>query len=96
LAFLKALADPRPNAATTQADGAALLASLFVVAASGLALLAFRETAAMGLLLTMHLGATFGFLASLPYGKFVHGPFRAAALLRAVMERQTPPVSPIR
>ena len=50
----------------------------------------------MGLLLTMHLGATFGFLASLPYGKFVHGPFRAAALLRAVMERQTPPVSPIR
>ncbi len=43
----------------------------------------------MGMLLTMHLGATFGFLASLPYGKFNHGPFRAAALLRAVMERQT-------
>ena len=44
----------------------------------------------MGLLLMSHLGATVGFLASLPYGKFTHGPFRAAALLRAVMERQTP------
>jgi citrate/tricarballylate utilization protein len=94
LASIKALADPRPTAPTTQADGAALLASLFVVAASGLALLALRETPAMGLLLTMHLGATFGFLASLPYGKFTHGPFRAAALLRAVMERQTPPAPP--
>jgi citrate/tricarballylate utilization protein len=94
LASIKALADPRPNAPAVRADGAALLASLFLVAASGLALLALRESPAMGLLLTMHLGATFGFLASLPYGMFTHGPFRAAALLRAVMERQTPPAPP--
>jgi citrate/tricarballylate utilization protein len=92
LAILKALADPRPNAPNARADGAALLASLFLVAASGLALLALRETTAMGLLLTVHLGAVLGLLASMPYGKFMHGPFRAAALLRAVMERQTPPI----
>jgi citrate/tricarballylate utilization protein len=92
LTSLKALADPRPNAPDARADGAALLASLFLVAASGLALLALRETAAMGLLLTVHLGAVIGLLASMPYGKFMHGPFRAAALLRAAMERQTPPI----
>ena len=92
LASLKALADPRPNAPDARGDGAALLASLFLVAASGLALLALRETAAMGLLLTTHMGAVIGLLASMPYGKFMHGPFRAAALLRAVMERQRPPV----
>jgi citrate/tricarballylate utilization protein len=89
LAIIEALADPRPNAPAALADSAALLASLFVVAASGLALLALRETAAMGLLLASHLGATAGLLASLPYGKFIHGPFRAAALLRAAMERQS-------
>ena len=59
-------------------------ASLFLVAASGLALLALRETAAMGLPPMLHLGAVLGLLASMPYGKFMHGPFRAAALLRAV------------
>ncbi len=91
LASIKALADPRPSAPAARADGWALLANLFLAASSGLVLLIFRETAAMGLLLLMHLGAVTGLLASLPFGKFVHGPFRAAALLRAAMERASPP-----
>ena len=66
----------------------ALLALLFLVAASGLGLLAMRGTAAMGPLLLVHLGLVLGWFATLPYSKFLHAPFRFAALLRAAMERQ--------
>jgi citrate/tricarballylate utilization protein len=65
-----------------------LLAQLFAVASSGLALLALRDTAAMGLLLAVHLGTVLGFFATLPFGRFAHAPYRAAALLKAAMERR--------
>ena len=85
LAFIKAKADaaldPAPN-------DYKLLALLSAVALSGLALLAFRDTNAMGLLLAVHLGCVAGFFITLPYGKFAHAPFRAAALLRTAMERR--------
>ena len=64
------------------------LGLLFAVSVTGLALMIFRESAAMGILLLVHLGCVFGFLATLAHGKFVHGPFRAAAVLRAAMERK--------
>jgi citrate/tricarballylate utilization protein len=69
----------------------ALPGLLFAIAATGLALLAWRETVAMGLLLAVHLGCVAGFFATLAYGKFAHVPYRAAALLRAAMERQNGP-----
>jgi citrate/tricarballylate utilization protein len=72
--------DPAPGDYT-------LLALLFAIAATGLALLAFRETRAMGLLLATHLGLVAGFLGTLGQGKFAHAPYRAAALLRAAMDR---------
>lgn len=61
------------------------------IAATGLALLAWRETTAMGMLLAIHLGCAGGFFATLAHGKFAHAPYRAAALLRAAMERQNGP-----
>ncbi|CAO3446602.1 tricarballylate utilization 4Fe-4S protein TcuB [Azospirillum largimobile] len=88
LALLKRRADPGPVAASVTGADYALLALLFLTAASGFALLALRETAAMGPLLLVHLGIVLGVFATLPYGKFLHAPFRIAALLRAAMERQ--------
>jgi len=73
-----------------------LLAQLFAIAASGLALLAFRDTSAMGLLLAVHLGTVLGFFATLPYSKFAHAPYRAAALIRADVERREAKRSPER
>lgn len=53
---------------------------LFLTAASGLALLAGRDTAAMRFLLAAHLGIVLALFLTMPYGKFVHAIYRAAAL----------------
>jgi citrate/tricarballylate utilization protein len=63
---------------------------LFLTSASGLLLLAFRETRAMGILLAVHLGAVMAFFLTMPYGKFVHGIYRFAALVRFHIERRRP------
>ena len=54
---------------------------------AGLALTALRHTPAMGLLLAIHLGAVFAFFITMPYGKFVHGLYRYAALVRHTQEQ---------
>ncbi|MDR0214821.1 MAG: tricarballylate utilization 4Fe-4S protein TcuB [Comamonas sp.] len=69
------------------------IALLFLVAASGLALWLGRGTPALALLLCLHLGAVIALFATLPYGKFAHGVFRTAALLRHNAEKREP--SPI-
>jgi citrate/tricarballylate utilization protein len=61
---------------------------LFLTAVSGLALLLWRETSAMGPLLALHLGFVFALFITLPYGKFVHGLYRFVALVRYARERQ--------
>ena len=66
------------------------IALLLLVSASGLALLAFRETAALGLLLAIHLGLVMAFFLTMPYSKFAHGIFRSAALLKYSIEKRQP------
>ncbi|MDA7415702.1 tricarballylate utilization 4Fe-4S protein TcuB [Xenophilus arseniciresistens] len=66
------------------------IALLFAVSASGLGLWAARGTPAMALLLCLHLGAVMALFATLPYGKFAHGIFRTAALLRHAVEKRRP------
>jgi citrate/tricarballylate utilization protein len=66
----------------------AFIAILFLTSLTGLLLLVLRETAAMGLLLALHLGVVFAFFITLPYSKFVHGIYRWAALVRFAKERR--------
>ncbi|MNE17611.1 hypothetical protein D3C80_1105980 [compost metagenome] len=66
------------------------IALLFLVSASGLALLAFRETTALGLMLAIHLGLVMAFFLTMPYSKFAHGIFRSAALLKYSIEKRQP------
>ncbi|WP_340526595.1 tricarballylate utilization 4Fe-4S protein TcuB, partial [Cupriavidus necator] len=66
------------------------IALLLLTSATGLGLLAARETAAMPLLLAVHLGVVMALFATLPYGKFAHGIFRTAALLKANIEKRRP------
>ena len=51
---------------------AAFIVMLFLTGATGLALLALRDGAAMGLSLS-RLGVVFALFITMPYGKFVHG-----------------------
>jgi citrate/tricarballylate utilization protein len=66
----------------------AFLVMLLLTALSGLLLLVLRDGAAMGLLLALHLGVVFGLFITMPYGKFVHGIYRFAALARYAKERR--------
>ena len=66
------------------------IALLFLTATSGLALWAARGTPALALLLCLHLGAVMAFFATMPYGKFAHGIYRSAALLKWAIERRQP------
>jgi citrate/tricarballylate utilization protein len=60
---------------------------LFMTSATGLMLLLLRGASTMPLLLVIHLGFVLGLFVTLPYGKFVHGIYRTAALLKFSSER---------
>jgi citrate/tricarballylate utilization protein len=66
------------------------IALLFLVSATGLALWLARGSDALALLLAVHLGVVMALFATMPYGKFAHGIFRSAALLRYAVEKRQP------
>ena len=66
------------------------IALLFLTSLTGLALLAWRDTSAMAVLLAVHLGVVMALFLMLPYGKFAHGIFRSAALLKWAIEKRLP------
>ena len=66
------------------------IALLFFTSLSGLALWLARGTPALAALLAVHLGVVMALFATLPYGKFAHGIFRTAALLRHAVEKRQP------
>jgi citrate/tricarballylate utilization protein len=59
---------------------------LLMTSVTGLMLLALRGSAMMPALLVVHLGFVLGFFVTMPYGKFVHGIYRTAALLKFASE----------
>ena len=66
------------------------IALLFALGLTGLALALGRESAALPLLLCAHLGVVLAFFATMPYGKFAHGVYRGAALLKWAIEKRQP------
>jgi citrate/tricarballylate utilization protein len=88
LIWVKVATDPGPIARNALGGEYAMLALLFLVGLSGLALLGLRHTGAMGVLLALHLGLVLALFLALPYSKMVHGVYRTIALLRDARERR--------
>jgi citrate/tricarballylate utilization protein len=63
---------------------------LFLTSATGLGLLVFRDTSTMAAWLAIHLGVVMALFATMPYGKFAHGIYRSAALLKWAIEKRQP------
>jgi citrate/tricarballylate utilization protein len=78
-------ADPGQNAMDR-----GFIALLLLVSATGFALLLLRDTGWMALWLAIHLGTVMALFLTLPYGKFAHGIFRSAALLKFNIEKRMP------
>jgi citrate/tricarballylate utilization protein len=60
---------------------------ILLASTRGLLLMMLRETAAMSSVLVIHLGVVMALFLTLPYGKFVHGVYRCAALVKYALER---------
>ncbi|MGH7715046.1 MAG: tricarballylate utilization protein TcuB, partial [Vulcanimicrobiaceae bacterium] len=59
---------------------------LLLTGSTGLLLLVLRGTTVMGTLLALHLAIVFALFLTMPFGKFVHGFYRLAALIRFASE----------
>ena len=90
LLWLKYVRDPELTDRAQTGMDVAFIALLFLTSATGLVLLAVRETRGMGIALAIHLGAVLALFVTLPYGKFVHALYRFAALVRFHIERRRP------
>ena len=64
------------------------IALLFLISLTGLALLVMRDTGIMALLLAIHLGFVMAMFLTMPYGKFAHGFYRGAALIKYALENK--------
>lgn len=93
LLWIKIVSDSRPLALTQLGMDYAFITLLFFTSLTGLALLALRETSAMGILLAVHLGFVLGLFLLMPYSKFVHGVYRFAALALNAIESRPQTVS---
>jgi citrate/tricarballylate utilization protein len=79
--------DLTPTTRSARTANSTVLLLLWAVATSGLALLIGRESAAMALLLALHLGVVIALFALLPYSKLVHAGYRIIALVIERIER---------
>lgn len=98
LMALKLRSDVEPATQVMRSMDFAFLAVLNLASITGMLVLVFRESAGMGVLLTLHLAVLGGLYITAPYTKFAHVVYRYAALLqnkiesREEGESQTEPV----
>jgi citrate/tricarballylate utilization protein len=81
LAILKTKADPALGAVRVWGGEMALVLLLGATGATGLVLYAATGTAAVPVLLAIHLGTVLAFFLLLPFSKMVHGFYRFATLI---------------
>jgi len=90
LLWLNVHRHPQHGDARQKAMDRGFIALLFAVSLTGLALMVWRDTGYMALLLAVHLGVVMALFLTLPYGKFAHGFYRGAALLKFAIEKRQP------
>jgi citrate/tricarballylate utilization protein len=87
LLYLKWRSDKDPSEERMLTMDVAFLVLLFLTSFSGMVLLIFRDTAAMGTLLVVHLAIVAALFLTVPYSKFAHFVYRYAALTRNSIEQ---------
>jgi citrate/tricarballylate utilization protein len=90
LLWLNLRRDPKTADLTQKPMDLGFIALLFLTSLTGLALMIWRDTSFLALLLAVHLGVVMALFVTLPYGKFAHGIFRSAALLKWAIEKRMP------
>lgn len=88
LLWLNLQRDPRHGDPKQRPMDRAFIVLLLLTSASGLLLPLARHSHALGSLLAVHLGVVMALFLTLPYGKFAHGIYRSAALLKWAMEKR--------
>jgi citrate/tricarballylate utilization protein len=88
LLMLRRRRDPAMADPSQRGLDESFIVMLCLTSVTGLLLLAMRERPIMPALLIVHLGFVLGLFLTLPYGKFVHGFYRTAALLKFSTESQ--------
>jgi citrate/tricarballylate utilization protein len=66
----------------------AFIVLLLFISFSGLGLLVYRDSVYMSIWLVIHLGFVMGLFLTMPYGKFAHGFYRVAGLLKNSIEKR--------
>jgi citrate/tricarballylate utilization protein len=90
LLWLNLRRDPKHGDPAQHGMDRGFILLLLLVSATGFALLLLRDTSFMALWLAIHLGTVMALFLTLPYGKFAHGIFRSAALLKFNIEKRMP------
>jgi citrate/tricarballylate utilization protein len=66
------------------------VALLFFTSLTGMLLTFLRHTDALAILLCVHLGVVMALFLTMPFGKFAHGFYRGAALMKWAIEKRQP------
>ncbi|WP_420226649.1 tricarballylate utilization 4Fe-4S protein TcuB [Pigmentiphaga litoralis] len=90
LLWLNLKRDPAQGDVAQRPMDRGFIVLLLLISVTGLLLLGLRDTSWMGLLLAVHLGVVMALFLTLPYGKFAHGIYRSAALLKWSIEKRQP------
>ncbi len=88
LLYLNLRRDPEHGDFSQRPMDRAFIVLLLLISVSGLGLLAYRDTVYMSIWLVIHLGFVMGLFLTMPYGKFAHGVYRGAALLKNAIEKR--------
>jgi citrate/tricarballylate utilization protein len=90
LFWLKRRRHPLHGDSAQNAMDYGFVALLFFTSLTGMLLTYLRHTDALAILLAVHLGVVMALFLTMPFGKFAHGFYRGAALLKWAIEKRQP------